>query len=97
MAYIQLVEYETDRPEEINANMRAAMDSDTGEPSFTRLAHTQDRDNPRRYVTIVEFPSYEEAMANSARPETDQMAKQLAALCTSGPSFHNLDVVLSMP
>jgi hypothetical protein len=48
-------------------------------------------------VTIVEFPSYEEAMANSARPETDQMAKQLAALCTSGPNFHNLDVVLSMP
>jgi hypothetical protein len=40
MAYIQLVEYETDRPDEINANMRAAMDSDTGEPSFTRLAHT---------------------------------------------------------
>jgi hypothetical protein len=29
-----------------------------------------DRDRPNRYVTIVEFPSYEAAMENSRRPET---------------------------
>ncbi len=96
MSFIQLIDYETDRPDEIDAQMRSAMDAGM-DMTFTRLAHTQDRDNPRRYVTVVEFPSYEEAMANSKRPETSAMADSLATLCTSGPRFHNLDVILSMP
>lgn len=53
---------------------------------------TRDRDRPNRYVTIVEFPSYEEAMDNSRRPDTDAFATQMAALCTSGPRYYNLDV-----
>jgi hypothetical protein len=32
-------------------------------------------------------------MANSARPETAAFAEKLSALCTSGPAFHNLDLV----
>ena len=60
-------------------------------------AVTRDRDNPNRYFTIVEFPSYEVAMENSARPETDKFARALAARCTSGPKFYNLDVQESMP
>jgi hypothetical protein len=66
-------------------------------PPFTRLAVTQDRDNPNRYLTIVEFPSYEAAMANSEDPGTSDFATRMAALCTSGPRFHNLDVRMSMP
>lgn len=54
---------------------------------------TQDRDNPSRYLTIVEFPSYEEATANSERPETSEFAGQMSALCTRPPTFLNLDVV----
>jgi quinol monooxygenase YgiN len=96
MSFIQIVEYETDKAAEIDTKMREAMDVRT-ESGFTRLEHTQDRDNPRHYMTIVEFPSYEAAMANSQRPETDAMAKDLAALCTSGPSFTNLDVKLDLP
>jgi hypothetical protein len=69
----------------------------TGQPTFTRLEQTQDHDNPRHFMTIVEFPSYDDAMANSNRPETDEMAQQLAALCTSGPSYSNLDVRLQVP
>jgi quinol monooxygenase YgiN len=97
MPFIQIVEYETDRADEIDAAMRSSMEQAGSEPGFTRLAHTQDRDNPRRYLTIVEFPSYEDAMANSEKPETGEMAAQLASLCTSGPRFHNLDVVLNVP
>jgi hypothetical protein len=41
---------------------------------------------------IVEFASYEEAMANSARPETDEMAKKMSALASGPTKFHNLDV-----
>jgi len=32
-------------------------------------------------VQVVEFPSYEETMANSALPETTAFAGKLAGLC----------------
>jgi len=65
-------------------------------PGF-RLNVTRDRDRPNRFFTIVEFPSYEVAMDNSGRPETDAFAERMAALCTRGPIFYNLDVQRTMP
>lgn len=44
-------------------------------------------------MQVVEFPSYEEAMANSVVPETMAFAGKLSALCMSGPTFRNLDLV----
>ena len=44
-------------------------------------------------MQVVEFPSYQEAMANSALPETTAFAQKLPALCSSGPTFRNLDLV----
>jgi quinol monooxygenase YgiN len=95
MAFIQIIEYETDRADEI-AELMSEMPSDEA-PGFVRLAVTQDRDNPRRYLTIVQFESYEVAMANSDKPETDEMAAKLAALCAGPPRFHNLDVITTFP
>jgi len=97
MSFIQIIEYETDRPEEMWALGEARTAQMGDPPPGFRLAVTQDRDRPNRYVTIVEFPSYEEAMENSRQPETDAFAKQMAALCTSGPSFHNLEVKRTVP
>jgi quinol monooxygenase YgiN len=97
MSFIQIVDYETERAAEIDAAMRSAIAEMPGEPGFIRLEQAQDHDNPRHFTTIVEFPDYETAMANSTRPETDQMAQQLAAMCTSGPTYRNLDVTMSMP
>jgi hypothetical protein len=92
MSFIQIIEYETDRPDEMWA-LGEARRSEMGEaPPGFRISITQDRDNPSRFLTIVEFPSYEMAMENNQRPETDSFAKEMAALCTSGPRFHNLDV-----
>jgi hypothetical protein len=97
MSFIQIIEYETDRPDEIKALGDARMaEMPEPQPGF-RLLVTQDRDQPNRYVTIIEFPSYEEAMEISARPDTDAFAKQMAALCTSGPRYYNLDVQLAIP
>jgi hypothetical protein len=97
MSFIQIIEYETDRPDEMMA-LGQAQTAEMGDPPpGFRLTITQDRDNPNRYVTIVEFPSYEVAMENSARPETGDFAKQMAALCTSGPTFSNLDVKRTVP
>jgi len=97
MAFIQIIEYETDRADEIAQLMEDVRPQDSDGPGFVRMAVTQDRDNPRRYLTIVEFTSYEVAMANSERPETDEMAGKLAALCAGPPRFHNLDVIQSAP
>jgi quinol monooxygenase YgiN len=97
MSFIQIIEYETDRPDEMRAlgqSFRAEMGPPP--PGF-RLAVTRDRDNPNRYFTIAEFPSYEMAMENSAKPETDAFAKKMTALCTSGPRFYNLDIEETMP
>lgn len=97
MSFIQIIEYETDRPDEM-WEMGAARMTEMGDPPpGFRLTVTQDRDNPSRFVTIVEFPSYEAAMENNERPETDEFARRMAALCTSGPHFWNLDVRRSIP
>ena len=96
MSFIQIIDYETDHADQIDARMREGLE-DMEVPGFSRPEHTQDHDNPRHYMTIVEFDSYEQAMANSGRPETDQMARELAELCTTGPTYANLDVRLTMP
>jgi len=97
MSFIQIIEYETDRPEEMAA-LGEARTAEMGDPPpGFRLAITQDRDQPTRYLTIVEFPSYEAAMENSRLPETDAFAQRMAALCTSGPRFRNLEVKRTIP
>jgi quinol monooxygenase YgiN len=97
MSFIQIIDYETDRAAEIDAAMRAMLADMPVDPGFVRLEQTQDLDNPRHYMTIVEFPSYEMAMANNNRPETGQMARELASMCTRGPEYRNLDVQMQMP
>jgi hypothetical protein len=92
MSFIQIVEYETNQPKEVEALGKEM--EDAGMPTrMTWLASTKDRDKPNSYVTIVEFPSYEEAMENSKAPDTQQFAARMAELCTSPPIFHNLDVM----
>lgn len=97
MSFVQVIEYETDRPDEIMALGESQRSEMPSAPEGFRLTVTRDRDKPNRYFTIVEFPSHEVAMGNSARPETDAFARKLAALCTSGPRFHNLDVLTRFP
>jgi hypothetical protein len=96
MSFVQIIEYETDRPEEIRALGEAQMATAQPIAGF-RVMVCRDRDRPNRFFTIVEFPSLEAAMENNARPETDAFASQMAALCTSGPQFYNLDVEMTSP
>ena len=55
-------------------------------------AHRDHQDRPDTYILIVEFSTYDDAMANSALPETADFAERLAELCDSPPIFRNLDV-----
>ena len=90
--FVQIIEYQSSRPEEIEALGRPSRTEGATAPTFRRLLSTADRDRPGTYLTIVEFDSYESAMENSGRPETSEFAAQMAALCDSPPVFRNLDV-----
>jgi len=63
-----------------------------GRRTAQRGTFTQDRERPNTYLQIVEFPSYEDAMANSDLPETAAFAQRLGELCDGPMLFRNLDV-----
>jgi hypothetical protein len=94
--FIQIIEFRTSRWEELQALAQEFEDSRNSEAasgaSPTRLHVVADRDDPGRFLNIVEFESYEVAMENSNRPETGEFASRMAALCDGPPTFHNLDV-----
>ena len=93
MAFVQLIEFKTDRIDEFNALLDEWIKASAGWRTNTRALQTADRDHAGTYVQIVEFPSHEAAMENSNRPETAQFAERLASLCSGPPSFRNLDVL----
>ncbi len=76
MTFVQVIELRTTRPSEVEALIDDWLVSTEGRRSL--LA----RPGPARHdVQLVEFPSYEAAMAASALPETAAIAEQLSALC----------------
>ena len=91
--FIQIIEYSTDRPNEVDALMDEWVAATEGKRTVTHDLHTRDRDRPGTYVDIVEFPSYEQAMRNSSLPETQRVAAKMRELCDSDPRFLNLDVL----
>lgn len=93
MPFIQLIEYRTDRIDDFTALLDGWLAATQGTRAATRGVQTRDRDAANTYVQIVEFPSFEEAMANSGLPETSEFAAKLASLCDGPPTFRNLDVL----
>jgi quinol monooxygenase YgiN len=92
MTFIQLIEITTTRRDEVDALVERWRSRTEGRRTAGRSTATHDRDRPDAYILIVEFPSYDAAMANSALPETADFAERLAGLCDSPPTFRNLDV-----
>ena len=92
MSFIQIIEIVTTRPGEILAVTEEWVSKTEGRRKTHRATLTTDRDRPNTYLQIVEFPTYEEAIANSNLPETGEFAKRLGELCDAPPSFRNLDV-----
>ena len=92
MPFIQIIEVTSTRPEEIQELVDAWSAKTEGRRTVGRATLTADRDRPDTYVQIVEFPSYEDAMANSDLAETGEFAAKLARLCDGPPVFRNLDV-----
>ena len=93
MAFIQIIEYKTTRVDDFNAALDTFLEKTKDTRKASRGVQTRDRDAENTYLQIVEFPSYEDAMANSQLPETGEFAAELAKLCDGPPSFRNLDVL----
>ncbi|MGC5035750.1 MULTISPECIES: hypothetical protein [unclassified Streptomyces] len=94
MKFVQIIDFETERLDEMEqifeeAGQRGA--GRTGGPTHRMLL--KDRDNPNRYLALIEFDSYEEAMRNSDDPETGRMAERVGALCIGDRVFTNCDVL----
>ena len=92
MAFIQIISFKTTRPDDVEALVQEWRDKTEGRRMAQRGTFTADRDRPGTFVQIVEFPSYEDAMANSDLPETGAFAERLGALCDGPIEFRNLDV-----
>lgn len=93
--FVQIVEFRTSRIDEVTALADQYADVRQASPLVHGVV-TEDREDRGLYRTIVEFPSYEEAMENSARPETSEFSRQMGELCEGPPTFRNLDVVVSL-
>lgn len=92
MPFVQIIDLTTSRPDEVEALVSEWRSQTMGRRTAQRGTFTKDRDRPDTYVQIVEFPSYDDAMANSDLPETAAFAERLAALCDGPMAFRNLDV-----
>ena len=93
MTFIQIIEYETTREPEMTQLMDEWLTATEGRRTSTHGMMTHDRDKPSHYVNIVEFPSYEQAMRNSELPETQQISGRMQDLCSSAPTYLNLEVL----
>jgi len=89
--FVQIIEIKTSRIDEMDALVEELRSRGEAMP-MVRATMTADRDRPGYYLNILEFDSYEQAMENSNRPETTEMAGKMASLCDEPPRFINLDV-----
>jgi hypothetical protein len=96
MSFIQIIEFSTTRVADVDALLDQWLERTQGKRTATWGAQTRDRDRANTYVQIVEFPSYEDAVANSELSETSEVAARPAELCDAPPTFRNLDVTRDM-
>lgn len=89
--FVQIIEYQTSRFDEVKALGEERRNNDP-DSLARRVTVTADRDRPGTYLTIVEFDSFDDAMENSKRPQTQQFAEQMQKLADGPPKFYNLDV-----
>lgn len=91
--FVQVIDFRTDDVAAIDA-VEAEWRAETeGTRGTARALMCADRDEPGRYVVVVEFPSRVEAERNDVLPATQHFAEQMGKLVTAGPAFRNLDVL----
>jgi quinol monooxygenase YgiN len=93
VSFIQTISYTTTRVDDIRAVSDEFERDNPNAPGLVGLKFLKDRDRENAYLVIAEFESYDVAMENSARPETDAFARKMAELVDAPPVFGNYDVI----
>ena len=93
MAFVQVIEFRSSRIDEMEGVVDEWEKATEGKRQARRRVLCKDRDIPGRYLNVVFFDSYEEAMENSSLPETDALSKKLMGLADGPPTFYNLNVL----
>ena len=94
MGFIQTVSFSTSRFDDIKALAEEYQQGQGGTAPGSRGAKiVKDRDRDGAYMVIAEFESYELAMENSGRPETDAFARKMRELAEGEVTFGNYEVV----
>ncbi|MEV1084543.1 hypothetical protein OG828_36855 [Streptomyces sp. NBC_00457] len=94
MKFVQIIGFETERLEEMEQQLQEFAQRNAGKAGGpTHRMLLKDRDNPRRYLAVLEFDSYDDAMRNSEDPETAKLAEQLGALSIGERTYTNCDVL----
>jgi len=93
MRFAQIIEFSTTRFDEFERLLDDWLAQTEGSRTATRALETRDRDRADTYLQIIEFPSYEAAMANSALPATSEIADRMAKMCDGPLTFRNLDIL----
>lgn len=93
MAFVQLIEYETSQPDEVKRTFDEWQQAAQDMRKAKRVVLTRHRDQENRFVTIVFFDSYEEAMENSNLEETQQYSRKVNDLIDGEPTYFDLDVI----
>lgn len=93
MRFMQIIEMKTARRDEVQAMIDEWRTTTAGRRTAQRALTGRDRVEDDAYIVVVEFPSYEAAMANSDLPETRELAERLAKLCDAPPTYRNLDII----
>jgi hypothetical protein len=89
--FIQVIQSKTSRPDDVRALTEEWGELPNEGSGF--LGGTYGVTDDGDFLGVVRFESKEKAMANSARPETDAMAKRMGELMDSPPTFHDCDDV----
>jgi hypothetical protein len=93
MKFMQIIEYRTTHFDQATKAVDEWLTQTEGKRTTAHGFTGHDREKPGKYVDVIVFPSYEDAMRNNDLPETQALAEKMASLCDGEVTFHNLDVV----
>jgi hypothetical protein len=86
--FIQVIQGKTSRPDEVRA-LAESWQSEGSVGSIGYLGGTYGVTDDGDFLGIIRFTSREDAMANSARPETGAFAEKMSALVDGPVQFHD--------
>ena len=93
MGFIQIIEFKTDKYDELMALESEWRTATEGKRTLRRTIVTRDRNDPKRHLVFAFFDDYDSAMVNSNLPETGEFGQKQQAILDAPMTFTDLDIV----